>query len=135
MKKSDKIKLAYEVVITGGEHKDKQGAIHGFSVSDKITVLLHGQGLMVDVPCKWVELSKEQVFAGFTKNELMDAFDLVKPKANWKEPIDAIITEDKQEVVDSAIAFFTGGGADYCHVKSVGQMRVTAPGYYVMIGA
>lgn len=135
MKKSDKIKLAYEVVVTGGEHKDKKGAIHGFSVSDKITVLLHGQGLIVDVPCKWVELSKEQVFAGFTKNELMDAFDLVKPQGNWKEPIDAIIPEEKQEIVDSAIGFFTGGGADYCRVTQLGQLRVTAPGYFIMIGA
>jgi len=130
-----KARMGNEVVVTGGEHKDEQGAIHGFSVDDKITILLHGKGLMVDVPCKWVELSKEQVFAGFTKNELMDAFDLVRPKGHWKDPIDAIIPEDKQEVVDSAISFFTGGGADYCKVTQLGQIRVTAPGYFIMIGA
>lgn len=71
------------------------------------------------------------------------AFALVKPAANWKNPIRATVSvasETELDVIGDAIAYFTGSRAEFRRLKttdSKGRARyaVRAPGYYVSIGA
>jgi hypothetical protein len=73
------------------------------------------------------------VYLGYTRNQLEAAFKKVQNKTHWKNPISAIISEGDVNVVGAAIDFYTGGGAEFStHSKGV---RVTAPGYYAIIGA
>jgi len=73
------------------------------------------------------------VFAPYTQAELEEAFNWVKPDPNWKLPIDCQIAECLRDRVDAAINHFVGGGAKF--TRSIGGLRVTAPGYYATIGA
>ena len=73
------------------------------------------------------------IFAGFSRNQLAEAFEKVQDKKHWKNPIDAIIQKEDISIVNAAIDFFAGGGAVFSiHHKGT---RVTAPGYFVLIGA
>ena len=68
--------------------------------------------------------------------------DLVAPKGNWKERVDATIdaptSRDLRELfktmIERAVDFYLGGGARITDSGS-GKIRVTAPGYYTQIGA
>jgi hypothetical protein len=75
------------------------------------------------------------VFLGFNRKQLQEGIDLVKPKPNWKMPISKVIPRDKINVVDAAIGFFCGGGAEFFDVKDANKVRVVAPGYYMQIGS
>lgn len=77
-----------------------------------------------------------------TRGELSKAFDRVADKSNWKKPIDATVnlTDSEREIVAKAVTFFTGNVAKFEKVRAKGSQpfagyRVTAPGYYRMIGA
>lgn len=67
-------------------------------------------------------------------------FKLVEPKDNWKNPINALVDPmdlvelgiTKQDLSD-AVEFFTGSPAVIEREGS--KYRVTAPGYYIVIGA
>jgi hypothetical protein len=82
-------------------------------------------------------------------------FDLVADKANWKKPIDATVKAPTGvgdfmlwcQVMERAIEFYAGGGAkievvdvkysapNNPHVILGRTVRVTALGYYVMVGS
>lgn len=67
-------------------------------------------------------------------------FNLVQPKDNWKNPINALVdpmdlvelNATKQDLND-AIVFYAGGPVTITREGS--KLHVTAPGYYVAIGA
>jgi hypothetical protein len=79
-------------------------------------------------------------------------FDMVKNPSNWKFKIDATVQAPSGagdfmlwcQVMERAIEFYAGGGATI-EVTDVEQalggyvtkrtVRVTAPGYYVMVGS
>jgi hypothetical protein len=83
-----------------------------------------------------IETKEPIVYRGYTDAQLHAAFDQVKDKDNWKDRISAIIDAKDQDVVDAAICYFTGGGADFWWPSKVkDRVRVRAPGYYAMIGA
>jgi hypothetical protein len=126
-------KKGYEVIITGGAHIGDQGDIMEVK-PDYVTVILCSLAGIREIPKRWVKESKEKVFSGYTKNEMIDAFDLVKNPENWKGIIVAVIDIKEQSVVDAAISFFTGGGAEYGPEEG-GKVQVQAPGYHQMIGA
>lgn len=72
-------------------------------------------------------------FLGFNDDEMRAAFAKVESKRGWK-PIRATIAAADRAVVDAAICFFTGGGAEFSPLPG-GKLRVIAPGYYNNIGA
>ena len=70
----------------------------------------------------------------------MPMFNLVAPKDNWKKPINALV--DPMDLVElgitkkdlsDAVEFFTGAPAVIEREGS--KYRVTAPGYYIVVGA
>ena len=64
----------------------------------------------------------------YTKEELTEAFNLVlHPDQHWKDPICSKCPTDKQEIVDYAIDYFVGGGANF-YLKE-GALWVEACGY------
>ena len=72
-----------------------------------------------------------------TQEELSAAFDLVKDKERWKNPIDTTLDscdEEKQRLIEDAIIHFTGSVADVTRLKD-GKVRFCADGYYIAIGA
>lgn len=75
-----------------------------------------------------------KVFMGFTQKQLEAAFDLVKSERGWKYPINAVIQAKQQKVVDAAISYFAGGGAEFVAARG-SMLRVVAPGYYMRIGS
>jgi len=60
---------------------------------------------------------------------MSDAFDLVQDKEHWKNPIDAVIPEEKRSIVEQAINYYAGGGARFVPAGE-GKLRVAAPGYW-----
>ena len=85
------------------------------------------------------------VYLGFTRAELHQAFARVQPADNWKHPIKAVLipmpSEQEIKAIDAAITFYCGGGAKFRVVERAAgaynrkALRVTAPGYYAVIGA
>jgi hypothetical protein len=67
-------------------------------------------------------------------------FDLVAPKDNWKNPINALVDPfdivelgiTKKDLAD-AVEFFTGSAATI--TRENGKYRVKAVGYYATCGA
>jgi hypothetical protein len=74
------------------------------------------------------------VFKGYTQGQLHAAFSAIQDKTNWKMPIRAHIKPEDQAIVDAAIIYFAGGGAEF-HKVHDNLMVVEAPGYYNVIGA
>ena len=76
----------------------------------------------------------------FSKEDLHMAFDLVKDKEHWKNPIHVEITDKLlirdygmvsfKDLVDAAIIHFTGGAATFTSIGD-GKYVVDAVGYYV----
>lgn len=80
----------------------------------------------------------EPVRAGYSREQLSAAFDLVKDKGNWKNPIDALVDPGADlKAIAEATIFFAGSPADFVTVKRGGveKVRVRAAGYYACIGA
>lgn len=72
---------------------------------------------------------------GYTETQLRAAFDKVKNKRNWKNPINKVISADEdQRAISAAISWFCGSPCEFETLKS-GQVRVTAAGYYACIGS
>lgn len=68
---------------------------------------------------------------GFTIEQLTDAFDAVKDKAHWKNPIDATAELTMRGVLEHAIPYFTGTPADFDEIEGQPNViHVTAPGYF-----
>ncbi len=67
-------------------------------------------------------------------------FNLVAPKANWKDRINALVSPDEltrlgatKTDLGKAVTFYTGSVPTIKWER--GQLRVTAAGYYAAIGA
>lgn len=67
-------------------------------------------------------------------------FNLVAPKANWKNCINALVSPDELKKLGAtktdlgkAVTFYTGSVATIKWER--GQLRVMAAGYYATIGA
>jgi hypothetical protein len=69
-------------------------------------------------------------YNGFTRDELLAAFDGVKDVNHWKNPINSVCRAENVEVTKSAIVFFTGTEAEVKNLND-GWYKVTAPGYYL----
>lgn len=76
------------------------------------------------------------VFRGYCLPELQDAFDKIVPLDDWRGPIDAKCWEDDRDVIDAAIAYFTGCKAQFerlpggqGHAVLGIRFRVKAEGY------
>lgn len=74
-------------------------------------------------------------FGGATRmqSELTAAFNLVADKANWKNPVDALIDPAQREIVSDAVVHFTGSVPTFSPAGD--KLRVKADGYYLTIGA
>jgi hypothetical protein len=77
-----------------------------------------------------------------TQGELSLAFDAVANRANWKNPIDAVVSLDSytMAMVREAVVFFTGSVPTFelmtgTTTSGMGRYRVKAAGYYRTIGA
>jgi hypothetical protein len=71
----------------------------------------------------------------YTHEQLSAAFDMVKNPENWKNPINAIVPESADiTLITEAIRFFTGSVSK---VEPMGDnsVKITALGYYLVIGA
>jgi hypothetical protein len=79
-----------------------------------------------------IKPAKPQVLT-YTQDELHAAFTKVQNKVHWKNPINAVIDENEQEVTNAAIVHFAYGEATFTSAGP-GKLRVTAPGYYVIEG-
>ena len=78
----------------------------------------------------------EPEFGPYTFAALHDAFELVRDRKNWKNPINAVIYESNAAVVDAAIAFFAGSEAEfYRPPRDPHLLLVHAEGYYMSIGS
>jgi hypothetical protein len=72
-----------------------------------------------------------------TRAQLTFFFNLVADKANWKNPIDAVVSIDcdfDMAMIREAVIFFTGSVPNFT-AKGRSKYRVTAQGYYVVCGA
>ena len=76
-----------------------------------------------------------------TQGQLSAAFDRVADKANWKNPINAVVvlkTHREMAMIKEAVRFFAGCQAKFEAVELLGarcRYRVTAKGYYLAVGA
>ena len=96
---------------------------------------------------------REEVYRGFTREELKAAFERVEPAGNWKLEIDATIRVGlaglaaSSKLLKAAVAFYTGSVATVALISDSSHwtrgrpetesvlIRVTAAGYYRTIGA
>jgi hypothetical protein len=65
---------------------------------------------------------------------LCRAFDLVKDRDHWKNPVDAVIDSEHRADVEEAIMHFTGSVPSF-EAAGDGLLRVRADGYYAAIGS
>lgn len=72
-----------------------------------------------------------------TRGELALVFDLVADKANWKNPINTLMSwlpdSEDRLLIREAVVFFTGSVPEFSNER--GRLRVRAAGYYLTIGA
>lgn len=67
--------------------------------------------------------------------ERVATFNKIKPKDNWKMPINAVIDEADVPECNEAAVFFTGGCIEITRRMKGGKVRVRGAGYYNCIGA
>jgi hypothetical protein len=73
----------------------------------------------------------------FTREQMLEWFNKVHDPENWKNPIDTVIDKPSSEdmvCISDAIGYFAGGGTQIIELPG-NKIRVTAPGYYMLIGA
>lgn len=78
----------------------------------------------------WMSKSK----GGYTREELLDAFDKICDQGNWKDCIKATIPALEYRKADAAAVYFTGGGLDIVAERG-DVLDVFGHGYYHHIGA
>jgi len=79
----------------------------------------------------------DMVFYCYTRRQMTDAFEKVKPKQHWKGEINAIaecVDQSEANMIVSAIAFFCGDGGTSQHLNG-NLWQFKAPGYWKSIGA
>lgn len=74
-------------------------------------------------------------YAGYSTDQLKMAFDQVKNKSHWKNPVSATIFEDDLNIVSAAVAFYTGSNVEVTRTYKNGKVRIYAAGYFNAIGA
>lgn len=80
----------------------------------------------------------DAVYMGYTREELNAAFERVQNEKHWKDRINKVITiEDESEMrlINAAVIFFAGCGADFEKLREPNKYRVTAVGYWEAVGA
>lgn len=75
------------------------------------------------------------LYAGFTVEELKEAFNMVQNKQHWKGPIRAVVRcdERKLEMIRAAIMFYTATEAEVERLSETSDgvlYRIKAPGYW-----
>jgi hypothetical protein len=76
-------------------------------------------------------------FRGYTKTQLEVAFNEIKPKPNWKLPINAVIPKPNEEhakLLDAASVYYTSSSITIVPMGK-DRVRVRAAGYYNTVGA
>lgn len=75
----------------------------------------------------------------YSREELLDAFNMVCNKANWKMPIHGEMIDKRDiDITREAIIFFTGSVPTFTQPFNNGfesQVIVKAAGYYAVCGA
>jgi hypothetical protein len=85
--------------------------------------------------------TEPKVYHGMTQTELSEAFELVKNKANWKLPIDAVLHKTGDQAVDierlvhviAGVIFFTASTPSVTDLGIEGW-KIKADGYYNTMG-
>lgn len=102
-------------------------------------ITIEGQAIQVDLHAEGgtgastqeIDAFLEEGRGGFTIEQLQDAFDTVKDREHWKNPIDAVIDAGQREVLSRAIPWYTGTEAEFHAIEGDPcKLRVTAPGYF-----
>lgn len=71
----------------------------------------------------------------FTREALLEAFEKVQSPSGWKYPIDTIIESKDLEITVESISYFAGSPTFVEETLKNGKIKITAPGYYVCVGA
>ena len=71
---------------------------------------------------------------GYTRMQLVDAFDSIADPSNWKLPITAIVKLDELDLYNEACVFFTGGCLTVEYIQG-DRAAVSGAGYYEIIGS
>tara|TARA_R100000329_G_scaffold149694_1_gene140862 strand:- start:813 stop:1058 length:246 start_codon:yes stop_codon:yes gene_type:complete len=80
----------------------------------------------------------EQLYGGYTRDQLLEVFNKVADSDNWKGSIQATIPASEFDLTCWATCFFTGGGLEiHNEINRDGEIfyEVFGHGYYVHIGA
>lgn len=98
---------------------------------------LEGSTIRVDLNEEGPSLTRDQLDSfleegrgTFTTEELAKAFEDVKDKEHWKNPIDAVVPLGQKDVLEKAIPWYTGTEPTFYDIDKEGYLRVTAPGYF-----
>lgn len=79
-----------------------------------------------------------KVYLGYTQAQMEDAFEFVKPKNGWKNPIKAVVDSANPKIdinaILASIDYFCGGGGFSIPVEGSTKVKICAPGYYSIIG-
>jgi hypothetical protein len=83
---------------------------------------------------KLEDLIKPLMGQEHSRLELHAAFDLIKDKTNFKNPINSQVLKKDYEISNEACIFFTGSSLDIIGENDT-HYQVEAVGYYAAIGA
>lgn len=91
---------------------------------------------MMDEIAAWTERVRTADGKVMTDERLREVFALVKNKANWKDPIDALVPMEKatEAEIVAAVQWFAGGIPEVTRERG-NTWSVKGEGYYVWIGS
>src|SRR5262245_44728559 len=105
-------------------------------------IMTHEEIVSAEIAASLAQVVAEVNGRKVTRGELRDAFDRVADKANWKNPVDAVIDisgDAEMAMIREAVIFFTGSVPKFAPRKGAKlpgcRYRVTARGYYLAVGA
>lgn len=121
----------------------RDGSHHGVGVNARTVVPVvtpeNFHTFLVDAPTPTKKDEPNSVFCGYSTGTLSAAFDKVKSKTHWKNPVTAIIPVADFDVTSAAVSFYTGSELqwmrEYKTGRNAGKVRVFADGYYRVIGS
>lgn len=73
----------------------------------------------------------------YTQQQLIDAFDEVKDKKNWKNGVSRLMFKPgsgKKDLIETAVAHYTGSETIWTPATG-GKVRIEFAGYYQSIGS
>jgi len=77
-------------------------------------------------------VENEVVYGGYTRKQLINAFEKVQNKKNWKKPINTHIKNEDRDITEKAIVFFTGSIPEFKAITEK-DLYVKAGGYFSSI--